>query len=96
MLDQPAGTIRALLDELSDEVRRCSGAAEDLGLTIFGPRPASEANSKDPRGDMRSMIERILSRTRELGSELTRINNAIGVPNNAGAQIGPKAAEGRY
>lgn len=81
-------TIRGLLEELHEEIRRADGCADDLSTSVFGPRPSDAGGDKDPRSDMRSLIERILTRSRKLNETLAVVNNGIGVPNRGGVNQG--------
>jgi hypothetical protein len=82
MESAPTQTVRMLLDELADEIRYAQGTTEDLGTCVLGPRPVGNDNAKDPRSDMRSSIERLLARMRELNADLARVNNGLGIPSN--------------
>jgi hypothetical protein len=76
-------TVIGLLNELLEEVRMAQATVEDLNHSVFGPRPSSgDISGKDPRSDMRSLIERSLSRMRELNADLTRVNNGLGIPSS--------------
>jgi hypothetical protein len=52
-------TLRSLLSEVEEMSRQLCTQACLIGDELFGPRPSAEDSGKDPRGDVRSSIERI-------------------------------------